>query len=247
MNNLDLHDRVAIVTGGSGGLGIAIAQRLVESGAKVVLWDINADPLNAAAERVGAALATEVDVTDQARIAAAASEAASKFGSIDVLINSAGINGVIDQVETYPVDVWEKVLKVNLTGTFLCCREVIPYLRKARNGRIVNLSSIGGKEGNPNQSAYSASKAGVIAFTKSLGKELAETDICVNGVAPAAIETDMFYGMTEAQQQFVLEKIPMRRLGRPDELAAMVAWLSTEDCSFSTGATFDLSGGRATY
>jgi 2-dehydro-3-deoxy-L-rhamnonate dehydrogenase (NAD+) len=247
MNNLDLQDRVAIVTGGSGGLGIAIARRLVESGATVILWDISADTLNMAAGQVNAAHTTVVDVTDQEQIAAAAREAATKFGSIDVLINSAGINGVIAQVETYPVDVWEKVLKVNLTGTFLCCREVLPYLRKADNGRIVNLSSIGGKEGNPNQSAYSASKAGVIAFTKSLAKELAETGICVTGVAPAAIETNMFYGMTDAQQQFVLAKIPMRRLGRPDELAALVAWLSTEDCSFSTGATFDLSGGRATY
>jgi len=247
MNNLDLHGRVAVITGGSGGLGFAIAQRLTDSGAKVVLWDINADPLNAAADKIGAALAARVDVTDQSCVAAAAREAASKLGSIDVLINSAGINGVIDKVETYPIDVWRQVLNVNLTGTFLCCREVIPYLHKARHGRIVNLSSIGGKEGNPNQSAYSASKAGVIAFTKSLGKELAETDIRVNCVAPAAIETDMFYGMTDAQQQFVLDKIPMRRLGRPDELAAMVAWLSTEDCSFSTGATFDLSGGRATY
>jgi 3-oxoacyl-[acyl-carrier protein] reductase len=197
--------------------------------------------------QVGAALFACVDVTDQASIAAAAQDAAAQLGGIDVLVNSAGINGSIGTVDAYPIDIWRRVLEINLTGTFLCCREVIPYLRQARHGRIVNLSSIGGKDGNPNQSAYSASKAGVMAFTKSCGKELATTEIRVNCVAPAAIETDMFFGMTDAQQKFVLDKIPMARLGRPDEVAAMVAWLSTEDCSFSTGATFDLSGGRATY
>lgn len=247
MNQLDLRDRVCVITGGSGGLGLAIAQRFVASGARVVLWDLRKDAVEAAGGKVGATLAMAVDVTDQAAIAAAAREVADKLGAIDVLINSAGINGSIGPVESYPVDVWRQVIEINLTGVFLCCREIVPYLRKSRNGRIVNMSSMGGKDGNPNQGAYGASKAGVMALTKSLGKELAETDIRVNCVTPAAIESDMFRGMTEAQQKFVLDKIPMRRPGRPDEVAAMVAWLSTDDCSFSTGAAFDLSGGRATY
>jgi 3-oxoacyl-[acyl-carrier protein] reductase len=247
MNKLDLQDRVSVITGGSGGIGLAIAKRFVDSGAKVVLWDINADAVNDAAKKVGAVFASRVDVSSQDSIAAATKEVRSKFGSLDVLINSAGINGAIGPVETYSPDVWRQVLEINLTGVFLCCREAIPYLLKARNGRIVNLSSMGGKDGNPNQAAYGASKAGVIAFTKSLGKELAETEVRVNCVTPAAIESDMFSKMTKEQQKFVLDKIPMRRLGRPDEVAALVAWLSTEDCSFSTGAAFDLSGGRATY
>jgi 3-oxoacyl-[acyl-carrier protein] reductase len=247
MNKLDLQDRVCVVTGGSGGIGLAIAKRFVGSEAKVVLWDINAEAVGAAANNVGAVLSSAVDVTNQVSIATALHEAHAKFGSIDVLVNSAGINGAIGPVESYSIDVWRQVLDINLTGVFLCCREAIPYLRKARAGRIVSLSSMGGKDGNPNQAAYGASKAGVIAFTKSLGKELAETAIRVNCVTPAAIESDMFDKMTPEQQKFVLDKIPMRRLGRPDEVAALVAWLSTEDCSFSTGAAFDLSGGRATY
>ena len=172
---------------------------------------------------------------------------AEQFGGIDILINAAGINGAIGPVESYPVESWHQVMAVNLTGVFLSCREVLPYLRRARHGRIVNLSSVGGKEGNPNQGAYGASKAGVIALTKSLGKELADTDIRVNAVAPAAIESEMLAKMTEEQRAFVLAKIPMGRAGRPDEVAAMVAWLATEECSFTTGATLDLTGGRATY
>jgi 3-oxoacyl-[acyl-carrier protein] reductase len=247
VNKLDLQDRIAIVTGGSGGIGLAIAQRLVASGAKVVLWDINADAVRAVGAKVGAALVSRVDVTDQQSVAAAAREANDKLGGIDILVNSAGINGAIGPVETYAVDVWRLVLEINLTGVFICCREVVPYLRKSRAGRIVNLSSIGGKDGNPNQAAYSASKAGVTTLTKSLGKELADTEIRVNCVTPAAIESDMLAKMTAEQRNFVLAKIPLGRAGRPDEVAAMVAWLATEDCSFSTGAAFDLSGGRATY
>ncbi len=247
MNKLDLQNRVAIITGGSGGIGFAIAQRFADSGAKVVLWDINIDAANAAAAKLGAALASKVNVAEQESVAAAAREAHTKLGSIDILINSAGINGAIGPVESYPIDAWRQVMEINLTGVFICCREVVPYLRQTRHGRIVTLSSIGGKEGNPNQGAYGASKAGVIALTKSLSKELADTEIRVNCVAPAAIESEMLAKMTPEQRALVLAKIPMGRAGRPDEVAAMVAWLATEECSFSTGATFDLSGGRATY
>jgi 2-dehydro-3-deoxy-L-rhamnonate dehydrogenase (NAD+) len=247
MNKLDLQDRVCIITGGSGAIGYSIAERFVASGAKVVLWDVNGDAADAAKERVGAAFASKVDVTDVDSVAAAAKDAYEQFGSIDVLINAAGINGAIGPVETYSVDAWRQVIEINLTGVFICCREVVPYLRRARHGRIVSLSSVGGKEGNPNQGAYGASKAGVIALTKSLSKELADTDIRVNCVTPAAIESEMLRNMTTDARNFVLAKIPLGRAGRPDEVASMVAWLSTEECSFSTGAAFDLTGGRATY
>jgi 2-dehydro-3-deoxy-L-rhamnonate dehydrogenase (NAD+) len=247
MNKLDLQDRVCIITGGSGAIGYSIAERFVASGAKVVLWDVNGDAADAAKERVGAAFASKVDVTDADSVAAAAKDAYERFGSIDVLINAAGINGAIGPVETYSVDAWRQVIEINLTGVFICCREVVPYLRRARHGRIVSLSSVGGKEGNPNQGAYGASKAGVIALTKSLSKELADTDIRVNCVTPAAIESEMLRNMTTDARNFVLAKIPLGRAGRPDEVASMVAWLSTEECSFSTGAAFDLTGGRATY
>ena len=247
MNKLDLQERVCVVTGGSGAIGCAIAERFVASGAKVVLWDVDGATARATAEKVSAVLATQVDVTDAASIAAAAKDAHARLGSIDVLINAAGINGAIGPVETYSIDAWRRVIEINLTGVFICCREVLPYLRRARHGRIVNLSSVGGKEGNPNQGAYGASKAGVIALTKSLSKELADTDIRVNCVTPAAIESDMLRNMTTEARNFVLAKIPLGRAGRPDEVASMVAWLATEECSFTTGAAFDLTGGRATY
>jgi len=247
MNQLDLNERVAVITGGTGGIGKAIAARFVASGAKVILWDRQPDALSAVVAETGSAAGDVVDATDQASLARAAAGVAEQFGGIDILINAAGINGAIGPVESYPVESWHQVMAVNLTGVFLSCREVLPYLRRARHGRIVNLSSVGGKEGNPNQGAYGASKAGVIALTKSLGKELADTDIRVNAVAPAAIESEMLAKMTEEQRAFVLAKIPMGRAGRPDEVAAMVAWLATEECSFTTGATLDLTGGRATY
>jgi 2-dehydro-3-deoxy-L-rhamnonate dehydrogenase (NAD+) len=247
MNKLDLQDRVSVVTGGSGAIGLAITERLVASGAKVILWDIDGAAAQAAAEKVSAAAGAQVNVTDAASVAAAAKNAHARFGSIDVLINAAGINGPIGPVETYSIEAWRQVVDINLTGVFICCREVLPYLRGARHGRIVNLSSVGGKEGNPNQGAYGASKAGVIALTKSLSKELADTEIRVNCVTPAAIESDMLRNMTTEARHFVLAKIPLGRAGRPDEVASMVAWLATEECSFTTGAAFDLTGGRATY
>jgi 3-oxoacyl-[acyl-carrier protein] reductase len=238
---------VCVVTGGSGAIGYAIAERFVASGAKVVLWDIDGAAAHAAAENVRAVSSAQVNVTDAASVAAAAKSAAERFGSIDVLINAAGINGPIGPVETYAIDAWRQVIDINLTGVFIVCREALPYLRRARHGRIVNLSSVGGKEGNPNQGAYGASKAGVIALTKSLSKELADTEIRVNCVTPAAIESDMLRNMTTDARNFVLAKIPLGRAGRPDEVASMVAWLATEECSFTTGAAFDLTGGRATY
>jgi 3-oxoacyl-[acyl-carrier protein] reductase len=247
MNKLDLQDRLCVITGGSGAIGRAIAQRFVASGAKVVLWDVNGATAHSAAEEVHAASAAQVNVTDAASVAAAAKDAFERFGSIDVLINAAGINGPIGPVETYAVDAWRQVIDINLTGVFICCREVLPYLRRARHGRIVNLSSVGGKEGNPNQGAYGASKAGVIALTKSMSKELADTEIRVNCVTPAAIDSEMLRNMTDEARNFVLAKIPLGRAGRPDEVASMVAWLATEECSFTTGAAFDLTGGRATY
>jgi len=247
MNMLDLQNRVTVVTGGSGAIGLAIAERFVASGAKVILWDIDGTAARAAAEKIGAVSAAHVNVTDPASVAAAAKDAHARFGSIDVLINAAGINGPIGPVETYSIDAWRQVIDINLTGVFIGCREVLPYLRRAHHGRIVNLSSVGGKEGNPNQGAYGASKAGVIALTKSLSKELADTEIRVNCVTPAAIESDMLRNMTTEARNFVLSKIPLGRAGRPDEVASMVAWLATEECSFTTGAAFDLTGGRATY
>jgi 3-oxoacyl-[acyl-carrier protein] reductase len=247
VNKLDLHERVCVITGGSGAIGYAVAERFVASGAKVILWDINGEASHAAAATAGAVGSAQVNVTDAASVAAAAKAAFERFGTVDVLVNAAGINGPIGPVETYDIDAWRQVIDINLTGVFICCRGVLPYLRRAQHGRIVNLSSVGGKEGNPNQGAYGASKAGVIALTKSLSKEVADTDIRVNCVTPAAIESAMLHNMTTDARNFVLAKIPLGRAGRPDEVASMVAWLATEECSFTTGAAFDLTGGRATY
>jgi len=195
----------------------------------------------------GRAGAVEVDVAQHASVQAAVQETLRKCARIDALVNSAGITGPNAKVWEYPVDAWRQVLDVNLTGLFLCCREVVPAMRDAKYGRIVNIASVAGKDGNPNASAYSASKAAVIALTKSLGKELADTGVRVNCVTPAAVKTAIFDQMTEQHIQFMLLKIPMGRFGTPDEVAALVAWLCTEECSFSTGAVFDLSGGRSTY
>ncbi|MBI5279804.1 MAG: SDR family oxidoreductase [Burkholderiales bacterium] len=244
MNQLDFQGRHAIVTGGATGLGFAIAQRLIASGGSVTLWDRDEATAQQAAAQLGAKAGfARVDVADAASVQAAAQRAAR----IDALVNSAGITGPNVKLWDYPVDAWQQVMEVNLTGLFICCREVVPAMRAANYGRIVNIASVAGKDGNPNASAYSASKAGVIALTKSLGKELADTGIRVNCVTPAAVKTAIFDQMTEAHIQFMLSKIPMGRFGTPDEIAAMVAWLCTEDCSFSTGAVFDLSGGRSTY
>ena len=248
MNQLDLKGRHAVITGGAAGLGLAIAHRLLASGASVTLWDINAQALDAAVRELGAkADSVLVNVTEHESVAAAAKQTAQRHSAIDALVNSAGITGPNVKLWDYPPQAWQQVMQVNLNGLFHCCRELVPLMRARNYGRIVNIASVAGKDGNPNASAYSASKAGVIALTKSLGKELADTGIRVNCVTPAAVKTAMFDQMTPEHIQFMLSKIPMGRFGEPQEIAAMVAWLCTEECSFSTGAVFDLSGGRATY
>jgi 2-dehydro-3-deoxy-L-rhamnonate dehydrogenase (NAD+) len=248
MNQLDFKGRHAVVTGGATGLGFAIAQRLLASGGSVTLWDRDEKGATEAAARLGqGASFVAVDVADHASIQRAVKQTLAVSPRIDALVNSAGITGPNTKVWEYPVDAWRQVMDVNLTGLFMCCREVVPVMRDAGYGRIVNIASVAGKDGNPNASAYSASKAAVIGFTKSLGKELADTQIRVNCVTPAAVKTAIFDQMTQQHIEFMLSKIPMGRFGTPEEIASMVGWLCTEDCSFSTGAVFDLSGGRATY
>jgi 3-oxoacyl-[acyl-carrier protein] reductase len=247
MNRLDMQGRSAIVTGGAAGLGRAIAQRIVDSGARVSLWDRDAAALADTAQALGGAHTAVVDVTRDDAVAAAFAASVVALKRIDALVCSAGITGPNTTVEKYPLAAWKEVIDINLTGLFLCNRAVIPHMTANDYGRIVNIASIAGKEGNPNASAYSASKAAVIALTKSLGKELAKTGIRVNCVTPAAVKTGMFAQMTQAHIDFMLSKIPMGRFGEVDEIAALVTWLATEECSFSTGAVFDLSGGRAVY
>ena len=247
MNQLDLKGRHAVITGGASGIGFAIAQRVLASGGQVTLWDRNEAALQAAMASLGAAArAVGVDVTAQASVQSAVQQTL-KHGNIDILVNSAGITGPNLKVWDYPLADWEQVMAINVNGLFLCCREVVPHMRHRNYGRIVNIASVAGKEGNPNASAYSASKAAVIALTKSLGKELADTGVRVNCVTPAAVKTAMFDQMSQQHIDFMLSKIPMARFGTVEEIASMVAWLCTEDCSFSTGAVFDLSGGRSTY
>ena len=234
MNQLDFKGRSAVVTGGLQGIGAAIAKRLESSGAKVRIWDI-------------AAKKDRVDVTDAAAVERAMAKAVADLGKIDVLVNNAGVAGLNAPTVDYPVEEWDRVLKVNLTSQFLCCRALAPHMAKRKYGRIVNIASIAGKEGNPNAVAYSASKAGAIALTKSLGKELAQTGVLVNCVAPAAAKTAIFNQMTKQHIDYMLSKIPMNRFVAVDEIASLVCWLASEDCSFSTGAVFDISGGRGTY
>ena len=248
MNQLDFAKRTAVVTGGAAGIGFAIAQRLASSGATVTVWD--RDP--AALARAEAALprgtlTQALDVADAEAVARAAQDTLRTLGRIDVLVCSAGITGPNTTTWEYPVDAWRQVIDVNLNGLFYCNRAVVPAMQKNDYGRIVNIASVAGKEGNPNASAYSASKAGVIGLTKSLGKELAKTGIRVNCVTPAAVRTAIFDQMTPQFIDFMLSKIPLGRFGEVDEIAALVCWLASEECSFSTGAVFDLSGGRATY
>src|SRR5689334_8421234 len=248
MNQLDLKGRHAVITGGAAGIGLAIAERLAHSGAQLTLWDRDERALQEANKIIaGGAHVVAVDVSDAASVEKAFAKTLERMPKVDILVCSAGITGPNTTVAKYPVDDWKQVLDVNLTGVFLCNRAVTPHMEKNDYGRIVNIASIAGKEGNPNASAYSASKAGVISLTKSLGKELAKTGIRVNCVTPAAVKTGMFAQMTQSHIDFMLSKIPMGRFGKVEEIASLVAWLCSEDCSFSTGAVFDLSGGRAVY
>lgn len=248
MNQLDLKGRHAIITGGASGLGYAISERMISSGAMVTWWDVNTEVMANAAKTINSDVHCEkVDVTLHTSVIAALARTIQKRGKVDILVNSAGITGPNMKLVDYPSDAWAQVINVNLNGTFHCCRELTAHMQGNSYGRIVNIASVAGKEGNPNASAYSASKAAVIALTKSLGKELANSGVLVNCVTPAAVKTAMFDQMTPEHIAFMLSKIPMGRFGKTDEVAAMVSWLCTEDCSFATGAVFDLSGGRSTY
>ncbi|CAM5780194.1 SDR family NAD(P)-dependent oxidoreductase [Rhizobacter fulvus] len=250
MNQIDLKGRVAVITGGAQGIGYAVAERMLKSGAEVVLWDIDAVRL-ADAENVlgtlGKVSTSIVELTMAPDIDAAAADAVKAHGKIDILVNNAGITGGNAPTWELSPEAWQRVIDVNLVGPFLTCRAVVPQMLKQGYGRIVNIASVAGKEGNPNASHYSASKAGLIALTKSLAKELATKGILVNAVSPAAAKTAIFDSMTEQHIAFMLSKIPMARFLEVGEAAAMIAWLASEECSFSTGAVFDLSGGRATY
>jgi len=248
MNKIDLNGRCAVVTGGAQGFGRAIAERFVASGAKVAIWDHDLPFAEKTAKEIGDnAKAFKVDVSDLAAVESARDATLKAFGKIDILVNNAGITGANKTVWEMDLDDWRRVMAINLDGPFICCKAVVPAMIANKYGRIVNIASIAGKEGNPNAAHYSASKAGVIALTKSLGKELAAHDILVNAVTPAAAKTAIFDQMTQQHIDFMLAKIPKARFLLVQELAAMVAWLASEDCAFSTGAVFDISGGRATY
>ena len=248
MNKIDLNGRIAVVTGGAQGFGRAIAERFVASGAKVAIWDFDAALAEKAAKAIGGDVRVfKVDVADPAAVEEARDATLAAFSKIDILVNNAGVAGVNRTVWETDLEEWRKVLRINLDGPFICCKAIVPAMLKQKYGRIVNVASIAGKEGNPNAAHYSASKAGLIALTKSLGKELAQHDILVNAVTPAAARTAIFDQMTEEHINFMLSKIPKGRFVLVEELAAMVAWLASEDCGFSTGAVFDISGGRATY
>lgn len=239
--------RTAIVTGGARGIGLACAAKIAAGGGRVALWDRDLDRAKQSASALNGAIAVAVDVTSEESIAKALTTTEKELAAPDILVASAGITGPNTTVVTYPVDAWKQVIDINLTGVFLCNRAVAAGMAKRGWGRIVNIASVAGKEGNPNASAYSASKAGVIALTKSLGKELATTGVLVNCVAPAVVKTELFSQMTEQHIQYMLSKIPMNRFGEVEEVAEMVAWLASPLCTFATGAAFDLSGGRATY
>jgi len=250
MNRVDLGGRVAVITGGARGIGYATAERFLSSGAKVAIWDINGDRARASAAQLsslGSVSVHTVELTDEAAVQAAAAETLSVHGKIDIAVNNAGITGGNGTTWELDPKVWREVLEVNLYAPYLVCRAIVPHMISAGYGRIVNIASIAGKEGNPNASHYSASKAGLIGLTKSLGKELAKSNVLVNCVTPAASQTEQFGQMTQAHIDYMRSKIPMDRFVLPEEIAAMIAWLSSEDCSFTTGGVFDISGGRAVY
>ena len=249
MINFNLSNRVAIVTGGAQGFGLAISERFIQSGAKVIIWDIDKEAVETAIKKINSknCIYQIVDVTNFEEIKKNLNDIESNHGKIDIFINNAGIAGINTTVAEYPLEEWNKVIDLNLNAVFYCCKAVVPFMIKNNYGRIVNIASIAGKEGNPNASAYSTSKAGVIGLTKSLGKELALKNIAVNCVTPAAAKTRIFDQMTQEHIDYMLSKIPRNKFAKVDELASLVTWLASEENSFSTAAVFDLSGGRATY
>ncbi len=249
MIKYDLNNRVAVVTGGAQGFGLAITERFIEAGAKVIIWDIDENAAREAIDKVKSENLSHqvVDVTNFEIVNKNLGEVEKKYGKIDIFVNNAGIAGMNTTVAEYPLDEWKKVMNLNLNSVFYCCKAVVPFMLKNDYGRIVNIASIAGKEGNPNASAYSTSKAGVIGLTKSLGKELAQKNIAVNCVTPAAAKTRIFDQMTEEHINYMLSKIPRNKFAKVEELASLVTWLASEENSFSTAAVFDLSGGRATY
>ncbi len=241
-------DRCAVVTGGASGIGLAISERLVAEGARVAIWDMDSSRFQGLTQRLGsAAVALKADVANADDVGRAARETIGALGKVDILIANAGISGPNVATWEYPIEAWKRVIDVNLNGTFYCNRALVPHMLGRGYGHIVNVASIAGKEGNPNAPAYSSSKAAVIGLTKSLGKELAKSGITVNCVTPAAVHTPIFDQMTEQHIQYMLSRIPMGRFGTADEVAALVCWLASDECSFCTGAVFDISGGRATY
>jgi 2-dehydro-3-deoxy-L-rhamnonate dehydrogenase (NAD+) len=240
--------RVAIVTGAARGIGLAIARRLHDDGCAVALADIDVDQARVEASSIGeGAMPLDLDVADGEACERGVAEVVDRFGGLDVLVNNAGIGGDAHPVDGYPIDMWLRVMAINLNGVFLCCRAVLPHMLAKGRGWIVNVASIAGKEGNPNMCAYSASKAGVIGFTKSLGKEVAQKGVIVNCVTPAVIETEILLQLNQQAVDYMVARIPMGRTGKPEEVAALVSWLSSPECSFTTGGVFDISGGRATY
>ena len=245
MNNINLKNKVAVVTGGAQGFGLAIAKRFLVSGAQVVIWDIDEKILLSVEEKNITKII--VDVTNFQKIEEATKETLSLFGRIDILVNNAGIAGPSYTTWEYPIEEWQKVIDIDLSGVFYCCKSIVPVMKKNNYGRIINIASIAGKEGNPNAMPYSAAKAGVIALTKSLGKELGNNNIAVNCVTPAAAKTRIFDQISQEHIDYMLSKIPRNRFVKVDELASMVAWMASEENSFTTGAVFDLSGGRAPY
>ena len=249
MIQYDLNKRVAVVTGGAQGFGFAITERFIQAGAKVIIWDIEEKSAKEAVEKIKSENVSYqiVDVTNFEIVNKNLNVVAENFGKVDIFINNAGIAGMNTTVADYPLDEWKKVMNLNLNSVFYCCKAVVPFMIKNNYGRIVNIASIAGKEGNPNASAYSTSKAGVIGLTKSLGKELAQKNIAVNCVTPAAAKTRIFNQMTEEHINYMLSKIPRNKFAKVEELASLVTWLASEENSFSTAAVFDLSGGRATY
>jgi 3-oxoacyl-[acyl-carrier protein] reductase len=250
VNHIDLRDRVAVITGGARGIGRAAAERMLQSGASVALWDADAARLDQAVEELdvsGVASAIVVELTDERSVAAATARTLDQYGRIDILVNNAGITGGNAPAWELEPELWRRVLDVNLTGAFLTCRAIVPHMIASGYGRIVNVASIAGKEGNPNAAHYSASKAGLIGFTKSLAKELAPRNIVANCITPAAAKTEIFAQMKQEHVDYMLARIPMGRFLELGEVAALICWLSSAECSFSTGAVFDISGGRATY